>query len=295
MLCPETCAPRLQSPVPSDRAQPGDLPENVICVRCGYRLAGLTLADKCPECGTDAAASWPPHNLLRAHPLYIRQLRLEVRWILVIASLAGVSFACAAAATPFAQHQLTPGLKDTVLTILAAITACAFFVITPLEAFALTQLKRHPNPRLTPGSNERINIAVGVGITALGFGLAFILPATLSVFTNLHLAFGVVLCAGIMVFGLLVQYTAAMAYLRLTLVRTRHPLPLLRIEEAPLLIGVGCVLLLPVAVVARMPIEWIVTSLFWTLTLAAAGVVLRCGRTLMALPRVRVQPKLSKN
>lgn len=285
---------RLQSPVTRDRAQPGDLPENVLCVRCGYLLAGLALADKCPECGTDAAASWPPHNLLRAHPLYIRQLRLEVRWILAIASLVAISLASAATATPFAQHQLTPGTKDTVLTILAAVAGGVFFVITPLEAVALPRLKKHPNPRLTPGTEERLNIALGMGITGLGFGLAFILPAALSVFTSLHFAFGFVLCAGIMAFGLLVQYAAAMAYLRLTLVRARHPLPSRRIEEAPLFVGVGCVLLLPVAVIARMPIEWIVTAVLWTFTLAASGVVLRCVRTLSVLPRVRVQPKPPK-
>ncbi|NLF31380.1 MAG: hypothetical protein GX591_10920 [Planctomycetes bacterium] len=61
---------------PAAAGAPYELPAELPCVSCGYTLRGLMTDGRCPECGTDLAASLDPRLLRFAPPAYVRTLAM---------------------------------------------------------------------------------------------------------------------------------------------------------------------------------------------------------------------------
>src|SRR3990172_7537522 len=60
----------------------GHLDQDVICIRCGYNLRGLSLDRVCPECGTPIGRSLHGDLLRFAPPIWLAVLISGVNWIL---------------------------------------------------------------------------------------------------------------------------------------------------------------------------------------------------------------------
>ncbi len=67
------------------------VPDDLLCIRCGYRLRGLEVEGRCPECGSEVACSMPSDRLSVADPSWLdRVYRGEMRIILGSLMLIGL-------------------------------------------------------------------------------------------------------------------------------------------------------------------------------------------------------------
>ena len=231
----------------------------------------------------DAAASWPPFCLDHAHPIFLKQLRMEVEWMLVIAAIVASAFACATAVfLMIATTHPTP-LRDHILLVLLAISGASACVVAPLEATAIERLKKHPSHALQPGARERDRLVRGWLVVGVGFGSAFLVPPALLVFGGMPWKLGLLGCGCVLLMGLLAQWAPANGYLDLLSCRLGRSPMSRRHRNILLLIGLGTTPLLPMMRVFAFDLALIYFALAWPFTIAAFVVAWRAARMWLRL------------
>lgn len=108
------------------------LPAGVACYRCGYDLVGLAPGERCPECGLDAAASWPVWDVRACHRAYVEHLCAEAvlarRAAVLLAAAMGLLLA-AVAAQVFAAIGIGRAWAAIMLPIIAGVTLLFWAVL----------------------------------------------------------------------------------------------------------------------------------------------------------------------
>ena len=275
---------RPQDPPPAQARSRATLLEHARCFGCQYNLVGRTLDEPCPECGMDAAASWPADTLANAHPILIGQLVRELWWLLAICLIAmtsSISLSLGAVIDVFS----TPGTRANHLGFALLVVGLAGWlaVYPPALMPAVTRLMKHANSMHSPGAWPRWHAQASGAIVAVGFlGLLLIAPIAIAIAqrAGLVVALG---CCWVIAIGAAVHGFAAWAYagsIRRR-IRGRPPRRSLEFGFMPLILGVACGTLF--AVTGWLGGDLGLLGVFLVTTVGFSLVVYRLSRSLIEL------------
>lgn len=264
------------------------LPPAALCYRCQYDLVGRVPGEPCPECGLDAAASWPPRALDHCHAVFLEHLGGEVNRVLGAAVTGVVASLCGAAGAVVAGLPTRSDWKAaTAFALIAASSMLVFFALGNLAHLGRL-LRSHPNRDATPGAGVRRRLmystwgAMG-GVVLLGF-LGFVAAAVW-----LPLGGLVALAGTIAAFvGTAFAWIHAMDYTAHVLGRANAPRPRRSWETATVLLPPAFAPLGFIALIGLMPWWWAAAGVLIGVAGACAGLASRAWRAQRVVNRANL-------
>lgn len=277
------------------------LPEGVLCYQCQYNLVGRVRGEVCPECGLDAAASWPVWDLSRCHRVYLEHVEKEVKYLLGWStSLASatllVALASALATVPWKRWQ---GDLQVNLAIMLYLVSFVSIILALKESSLLAKkLRTHPNRDRAPGGSFATSLSYGAMVSAGGFAILYPIGLIVAglVFTN-TVSIGIVLATiglALWLIGLVVVSLAGLAYVGQVLVRAGLPDRRFLVEEAPVVLAFLSPVLAVLGLLGLLSWFWVACLVSLCVALGAGGVALRCWRAGRALRGLLLGPSLGK-
>lgn len=268
----------------SEHANADDpVPAGALCARCRYELAGLATTGVCPECGLDVQKSWPAWDLRRSEPEGIEDLRAEVSVLLVLAAMIGVQASIAAATAVIELLQVRqPVGSDAVASlalVLGLVTLGVLYVLTSVVRVA----RSNGRERTAHGDPARRAILVGATLAGLGMLATLAALAVLMYFHGVLAAAAGIAALSAWLLGLLILYGGGSTHAQQTLERAGVAERRALLEEAPGLLPIAGVALVPIAALGLMPWSAVMAVVLIGITLAQASLVLRCWRAQRAL------------
>ncbi|MEQ9096527.1 MAG: hypothetical protein RIE32_09715 [Phycisphaerales bacterium] len=262
----------------------------VLCYQCTYDLAGLDAGGVCPECGLAIAASWPAWDLRACHRAYVERVRGELGAIRHVAGCWGI-LALSGAIVAWAQTMPGPwGMGEQVGAVGALVVFGSSIGMLASCAGLERRLRRDPNRAVLPGAATRKAVLVGAALLGAGTLAAVLVAPLASVASeDLGLLFAIVGATAWLSGGLIV-HVYVLAYALQTLGRAGVRARRAMLEEAPGVLPLAGLALVPFAAFSVVHWAWVVAATLLGVALAAGGVALRCGRAQRVLDGLIAKP-----
>ncbi len=177
------------------------MPEDVVCLRCGYPLRGLDESGDCPECGAAIGRSLRGNLLQFSSPSYVATLHRGV--FLIVAGIAGQAILIALTSAFAASLQSNIGLDSVGIALSATILVGWWMFSAPDPAFI--GIEQGTTARRVVRTALVLEIAITSALVANG---ALTAPTTTAVSTT------IVVLSVVAAVTSIVRFFAAMMYLR---------------------------------------------------------------------------------